>query len=53
MRYTVRYQFATYSGTKDVEARDDDDAIAKVRAWVHSSSGIPMAYESYKVVSSR
>jgi hypothetical protein len=50
MTFDVRYQFATYSGTRTVHARDDDEAIAKVRAWVRSQSSLTLAYESYKVI---
>lgn len=49
-RFTVRYQFATYSGERTVWAPNGDVAIAKVRAELRKSSSLPMAYESYKVV---
>lgn len=50
MVITVRYVFATYSGTRTVVANDDDDAIAQVRASVRRSSSLTLAYESYRVV---
>lgn len=49
MTYTIRYHYATYSGTRTVQAEDSDEAIAKVRAWVRKTGSLPMAYESYKV----
>lgn len=50
MRYTVRYQFGTYSGNHEVQAEDEDQAIAKTRAWVHAQTTLPMAYERYRIV---
>lgn len=52
MTFEVRYQYATYSGTRTVNARDDDEAIAKVRAQVRREGSLVMAYESYRVVRS-
>jgi hypothetical protein len=50
-RYVVHYQYATYSGDRVVFATDDDEAIAIVRARVRREGGLPMAYESYRVIS--
>jgi hypothetical protein len=48
--YTVRYHYATYTGTRQVKAPDADCAIAMVRSWVRRRGFLPMAYESYRVV---
>lgn len=50
MTYRVRYQAGTYSGTRTVNAEDDEQALAKVRAWVHSEMCAPMYAESYRIV---
>lgn len=52
MTYTVKYQAGTYEGIKNVNAEDEDEdeAIAKVRAWVHKQMSIPMYYETYRIV---
>jgi hypothetical protein len=50
MTFKVRYQYATYSGVREVSAEDSDHAIAKVRAAVRREGGLTMAYESYRVV---
>jgi len=49
-RYYVRYQYGTYSGTRVVPANTEDEAIAKVRTWVHNNNSLVMAYESYQVI---
>lgn len=48
--YTVKYQAATYSGKRRVQADDEDHAIAKVKSEIRREMSIPMYYESYKVV---
>lgn len=50
MRFRVRFQFATYSGVRNVEAEDCDHAIAKVRAQVRREASMPMASESYRII---
>jgi hypothetical protein len=49
--FTVRYQYATYSGTRTVTADDGEQAIAKVKAQIRREGALPMAYESYRIVS--
>lgn len=48
--FTVKYQYATYSGTRRVLVSDEDQAIAKVRKWCRENSSLTMAYEDYRVV---
>lgn len=52
MRYTVKYQAGTYSGTRTVSAEDKEEAIAKVRGWVRREMTLPMYSDSYKVIDS-
>ena len=46
MRWKVTYQYATYSGTEEVEAEDSDEAIAKCWARLRRFMTLPMAYKS-------
>lgn len=50
-QYTVKYQAATYSGTRVVWADDEDHAIAIVRSKIRKEMTLPMYYEHYEVVS--
>lgn len=50
MTYCVKYQAATYSGVRKVNAESESEAIAKVKAWVHREMTLPMYSESYKIV---
>lgn len=52
MIYTVKYHAGTYFGHKTVNASDEDEAVAKVRAWVRRQMISPMYSESYRVVES-
>jgi hypothetical protein len=56
--YTVKYQVATYSGTIEVRADDDADsdqikAMARAKLSRQSPGGLPMGYQSFKIVSSK
>lgn len=48
MLYTVRYHVTTYEGTKTVNAKDDDEAIAKVKRWVWAQHPPAPCYEAYE-----
>lgn len=50
MLFTVRYQAGPYSGTRSVNAEDDEQAIAIVRKRVRREMSLPMYSESYRVV---
>lgn len=52
MIYTVRYQAGTYSGYRTINANDEEEAIAKVRAKIRREMTLPMYSDSYKVVDS-
>lgn len=53
--FTIRYQYGTYSGTRDVRAEDGEQAIAQMWARMRRAGelGLPMAYQSAKVVAVR
>lgn len=52
MLYTVKYWAATYSGTRTVNADDEEEAIAKVRAEIRKNMTIAMYSDSYRIVNS-
>lgn len=49
-KYTIKYQYGTYSGTEVVFASDEDAAIAKMWRSLRRHMSLPMAYQSAKVV---
>lgn len=49
LTYTVRYTAGPYAGTRTVQADDSEQAIAKVRAWIHREMTLPMYADSYRV----
>lgn len=51
-QFTVKYQAGSYSGTRSVNAEDEEHAIAQVKAWVHRTMSLSMYSESYRIVSS-
>jgi hypothetical protein len=52
MQFIVKYQTGTYSGKREVHADSEEEAINKVRRYVHANMTLPMYSESYKIVSS-
>jgi hypothetical protein len=52
-RFTVRYQYGTYSGTRVVWAEDSERAIAAVKRELRPHMTLPMAHESYTVEGDR
>lgn len=52
MTYTVKYHAGTYSGTRTVNAEDEEEAIAKVRARIRKEMTLPMYSDSYKIIDS-
>ena len=49
-RYTIRYQYGTYSGTEVVWADDEEGAISKMWQRLKPNMTLAMAYRSAKVV---
>jgi len=49
-KYTIKYQYGTYSGTEVVFAGDEDQAIAKMWRSLRRYMTLPMAYQSAEVV---
>lgn len=50
MTFTVEYYAATYKGTETVNADDEEQAIAIVRARVRKRMTLPMYSDGYKVI---
>ena len=50
-RFTVRYQYADYSGRVVVWAETREGAIAKAKRKLAPHMSLPMAYESYHIES--
>lgn len=50
--YKVKYHAGTYSGVREVQAEDEEQAIAKVRAWVRKSMTLSMYSDGYKIIES-
>ena len=50
--YKVKYYAGTYSGTRTVNADDEEHAIAKVRAMIRKDMTLPMYSDGYKVIDS-
>lgn len=49
-RYTIKYQYGSYSGTRVVWADDEDEAISKMWGMLRKDMTLPMAYTSAKVI---
>lgn len=47
--YTIEYQYGSYSGTRNIWADDEDEAISKMWRLLSKDMGLPMAYKSAKV----
>lgn len=52
MIYIVKYYAGTYEGRQEVEADDQEEAIAKVKRYVRRNMTMSMYADGYKVVSS-
>lgn len=50
MKYTIKYQYATYLGIEVVEAEDSETAIAKLWNRLSKYMTLPMAYRSAKII---
>jgi len=50
MKYTIKYQYATYSGIEIIEAEDGEDAIQKMWSKLKKYMTLPMAYQSAKII---
>ena len=51
--YTVAYVFGTFKGTHRVEAPTEEQALRIVQAWARENSGLPVAFEPYRVIVAR
>ncbi len=52
LKYSIRYQYADYAGTRTVFADDDEQAIAKMWAELERRGelGLPMAYQHAEII---
>lgn len=48
-KYTIRYQYGTYSGVETVFADDGDEAIAKMWRRLRRFMTLGMAYQSAEI----
>jgi hypothetical protein len=48
-RYTIVYQYGTYTGTESVVAVSEEQAIAKMWKRLQRFTTLPMAYQYAKV----
>jgi len=46
--FKVHWVAGSYAGVRRVRAEDEEEAEAKVRAWVRKQMAIPQYYESYR-----
>lgn len=49
-KYTIQYQYGSYSGTRVVWADDEDEAISKMWRMLRKDMSLPMAYQSATVI---
>jgi hypothetical protein len=49
-KYTIKYQYGSYSGTRVVWADDEDEAISKMWRILKPDMGLSMAYKSASVI---
>jgi hypothetical protein len=49
-KYTIKYQYGTYSGTEIVYARDGEEAINKMWRTLKRHMTLSMAYQSAEIV---
>ena len=49
-KYTIEYQYGTYSGTRTVWADDEDEAVAKMWRLLSKDMTLGMAHKSAKVI---
>lgn len=48
--FKVKYYAGTYSGTRDVQAEDEEDALNAVRGWIRKTCTLPMYSSGVKIV---
>jgi len=49
-KYTIEYQYGTYSGTRTIWADDEETAISKMWRLLSKDMSLPMAYQSASVI---
>lgn len=49
-KYTIRYWYGSYEGTREVYADDEDEAIRKMWRMLRKDMTLPMAYQSEEII---
>lgn len=49
-KYTIKYQYGTYSGTETVYADDEETAVSKMWRTLKKYMTLGMAYQSHTIV---
>lgn len=49
-KYTIAYQYGTYSGTETIWADDEEQALALLWERLRPHMGLSMAYQSARIV---
>lgn len=53
MTYVVEYVAGSYSGTREVTAEDEEQALAIVRQRIRREMTFPMYSDSYKIIETK
>lgn len=49
-KYTIKYYYGTYEGTRTVWADDEEEAVGKMWNGLKQYMTLPMAYTSHEVL---
>lgn len=50
-KYTIKYYYGTYKGTRTVWADDEEEAVGKMWRGLKQYMTLPMACQSHEVIS--
>ena len=50
MKFTIKYQYGSYSGTRVIYAEDQDSAVRKMWASLRKDMSLPMASQSHTII---
>lgn len=48
--FRVKYYAGTYSGIREVQAEDEEDALNAVRGWIRKTCTLPMYSSGVKII---
>ena len=49
-KYTIQYQYGSYSGEREIYANDEDEAISLMWKLLKKDMTLSMAYKSAKII---